>query len=53
MHIVPSLDMDELREYFALFNKPELLDELLGFHWQICGCGFGARSRPAISATSG
>ena len=25
-----SLDMDELREYFALFNRPELLDELLG-----------------------
>ena len=25
-----SLDMNELREYFALFNKPELLDELLG-----------------------
>jgi len=25
-----SLDMDELREYFALFNKPELLNELLG-----------------------
>lgn len=25
-----SLDMDELREYFALFNKLELLDELLG-----------------------
>jgi len=25
-----SLDMDELREYFALFNKAELLDELLG-----------------------
>jgi hypothetical protein len=25
-----SLDMDALREYFALFNKPELLDELLG-----------------------
>lgn len=25
-----SLDMDELREYFALFNKPELLHELLG-----------------------
>ena len=25
-----SLDMDELREYFAIFNKPELLDELLG-----------------------
>jgi hypothetical protein len=25
-----SLDMDELREYFAMFNKPELLDELLG-----------------------
>jgi hypothetical protein len=24
-----SLDMDELREYFALFNKLELLDELL------------------------
>lgn len=25
-----SLDMDELREYFALFDKPELLHELLG-----------------------
>jgi len=25
-----SLNMHELREYFALFNKPELLDELLG-----------------------
>lgn len=25
-----SLDMDELREYFALFNQPELLHELLG-----------------------
>jgi hypothetical protein len=25
-----SLDMDELREYFALFNKSELLNELLG-----------------------
>ena len=25
-----SLDMDELREYFALFNRTELLDELLG-----------------------
>ena len=25
-----SLDMDELREYFALFNKPDLLNELLG-----------------------
>lgn len=25
-----SLDMDELRDYFALFNKPELLNELLG-----------------------
>lgn len=25
----PSLDMAELREYFALFNKLELLDELL------------------------
>ena len=25
-----SLDMNELREYFALFNRPELLDELLG-----------------------
>lgn len=24
-----SLDMDELREYFALFNKPDLLNELL------------------------
>lgn len=24
-----SLDMNELREYFALFNRPELLDELL------------------------
>ena len=24
-----SLDMDELREYFALFNKPELLNEFL------------------------
>ncbi|MES2951613.1 MAG: nucleotidyltransferase family protein [Pseudomonadota bacterium] len=25
-----SLDMDELIEYFALFDKPELLSELLG-----------------------
>ena len=25
-----SLDVDELREYFGLFNKPELLNELLG-----------------------
>ncbi|MEO6624026.1 MAG: hypothetical protein ABIN37_04250 [Burkholderiaceae bacterium] len=25
-----SIDMDELREYFAMFNKPELLNELLG-----------------------
>ena len=25
-----SLDMDELREYFALFNKPDLLNELIG-----------------------
>ena len=25
-----SLDMNELREYFVLFNKSELLDELLG-----------------------
>jgi len=25
-----SLDMNELREYFALFNRLELLDELLG-----------------------
>ena len=25
-----SLDMDELREYFALFNRLELLDDLLG-----------------------
>ena len=25
-----SLNLDELREYFALFNKQELLDELLG-----------------------
>ena len=25
-----SLDMDEVREYFALFNKPDLLNELLG-----------------------
>ena len=25
-----TLDMEELRAYFALFNKPELLDELLG-----------------------
>jgi hypothetical protein len=25
-----SLDMNELREYFALFNKAELLNELLG-----------------------
>jgi len=25
-----SLDMNELREYFALFNKPDLLNELLG-----------------------
>ncbi len=24
-----SLDKDELSEYFALFNKPELLNELL------------------------
>lgn len=24
------LDLDELREYFSLFNKPELLNELLG-----------------------
>jgi len=24
-----SLNMDELREYFALFNKPDLLHELL------------------------
>ena len=24
------LDMDELREYFVLFNQPELLNELLG-----------------------
>ena len=24
-----SLDMDELREYFALFNRPGLLNELL------------------------
>ena len=24
-----SLDMDELREYFALFNKREFLNELL------------------------
>ena len=24
-----TLDMDELREYFALFNKAELLNELL------------------------
>jgi hypothetical protein len=23
-------DLDELREYFALFNKPKLLDETLG-----------------------
>ncbi len=29
IHRVP-LDMGELREYFALFNKPELLRELLG-----------------------
>jgi hypothetical protein len=25
-----SLDIEELREYFVLFNKPELLNELLG-----------------------
>ena len=25
-----SLDLDELREFFALFDKPELLRELLG-----------------------
>jgi len=25
-----SLNMDEEREYFALFNKPDLLNELLG-----------------------
>jgi hypothetical protein len=25
-----SLDMDELREYFALFDQPDLLNELLG-----------------------
>lgn len=25
-----SVDMDELREYFAMFNRPELLHELLG-----------------------
>ena len=25
-----SINLDELRGYFALFNKPELLDELLG-----------------------
>ena len=25
-----SLNMDELREYFALFNHPELLNEMLG-----------------------
>ena len=25
-----ALDMHELREYFALFNRLELLDELLG-----------------------
>jgi hypothetical protein len=25
-----SLNMDEVRGYFALFNKPEFLDELLG-----------------------
>jgi len=25
-----SLNMHELREYFAMFNKPELLNELLG-----------------------
>ena len=25
-----SLDMGELHEYFAMFNKPELLNELLG-----------------------
>jgi len=24
-----SLNMDELREYFALFNKPDLLHDLL------------------------
>jgi hypothetical protein len=27
-----SLNMNELREYFALFNKSELLSELLGQH---------------------
>lgn len=26
----PSLNLDELKEYFALFNKTELLNELLG-----------------------
>ena len=25
-----SLDLDELREFFALFDKPDLLRELLG-----------------------
>ena len=25
-----SLNMDEEREYFALFNKPDILNELLG-----------------------
>ena len=25
-----SLNMDEVREYFALFNKTDLLNELLG-----------------------
>lgn len=25
-----SVDMDELREYFAMFDRPELLHELLG-----------------------
>ena len=25
-----SLNMEELREYFALFSKPKLLNELLG-----------------------
>jgi hypothetical protein len=27
-----SVDIDELREYFALFNKAELLNELLDKH---------------------
>lgn len=31
-----SLDLDELREYFALFNRPELLHELLGYPARQC-----------------